>query len=83
VASAWVDAECLRSLILAEADVPGSRRLVDRDVLLHGAEAARSLLHAGELDEMCLQIIPVLLGQGRRLFDDFRVRSAEELHDRV
>jgi dihydrofolate reductase len=41
----------------------------DRDVLLHGAEAARALLQAGELDEMALQVIPVLLGQGRRLFD--------------
>ncbi len=42
----------------------------DRDVLLHGAEAARAVLDAGELDEMSLQIVPVLLGQGRRLFED-------------
>jgi dihydrofolate reductase len=42
----------------------------DRDVLLHGAEAARAVLAAGELDEMALQVVPVLLGQGRRLFDD-------------
>ncbi|WP_309133268.1 dihydrofolate reductase family protein [Brevibacterium sp.] len=41
----------------------------DRDVLLHGAEAARAFLAAGELDELSLQIVPVLLGQGRRLFD--------------
>ncbi|WP_053204151.1 dihydrofolate reductase family protein [Jiangella muralis] len=49
----------------------------DRDVLLHGAEAARALLHAGELDEMSLQIIPVLLGQGRRLFDDLPPQHVE------
>jgi dihydrofolate reductase len=42
----------------------------DRDVLLHGAEAARACLRAGVLDEMALQVVPVLLGQGRRLFDD-------------
>jgi dihydrofolate reductase len=42
----------------------------DRDVLLHGGEAARACLAAGVLDEMALQVVPVLLGQGRRLFDD-------------
>ena len=40
-----------------------------RDVLLHGAAAARACLQAGVLDEMALQVVPVLLGQGRRLFD--------------
>lgn len=49
----------------------------DRDVLLHGAEAARAVLHAGELDEMSLQIIPVLLGQGRRLFEDMPPQHIE------
>jgi dihydrofolate reductase len=42
----------------------------DRDVLLHGASAAQACLRAGVLDEMALVIVPVLLGQGRRLFDD-------------
>ncbi|MDD7969028.1 dihydrofolate reductase family protein [Actinomycetospora lemnae] len=42
----------------------------DRDVLLHGASAARACLAAGVLDEMALQVVPVLLGQGRRLFGD-------------
>ena len=41
-----------------------------RDVLLHGAEAARACLRAGVLDEMALSVVPVLLGAGRRLFDD-------------
>jgi dihydrofolate reductase len=49
----------------------------DRDVLLHGAEAARSLLRAGELDEMALQIVPVLLGQGRRLFENIPPEHVE------
>ena len=49
----------------------------DRDILLHGAEAARAVLQAGELDEMALQVIPVLLGQGRRLFDDMPAEHVE------
>lgn len=49
----------------------------DRDILLHGAEAAQAFLRAGELDEMALQIIPVLLGQGRRLFDDMPPEHVE------
>jgi dihydrofolate reductase len=41
----------------------------DADVMVHGAGAAQALLRAGELDEMELHVVPVLLGQGRRLFD--------------
>ncbi len=41
-----------------------------RDILLHGAATAQACLRAGLLDEMALQVVPVLLGQGRRLFDD-------------
>ncbi|MGP4097822.1 dihydrofolate reductase family protein [Nonomuraea sp. KM90] len=41
-----------------------------RDILLHGAATARACLRAGLLDEMELRLIPVLLGQGRRLFED-------------
>jgi dihydrofolate reductase len=42
----------------------------DRDILLHGAAVAQECLRAGLLDEMELQLMPVLLGQGRRLFDN-------------
>jgi dihydrofolate reductase len=41
-----------------------------RDVMLHGASAAQAVLRAGLLDELELHLVPVLLGQGRRLFDD-------------
>ena len=40
-----------------------------RDVLLHGAATAQECLRAGLLDVMELQLMPVLLGQGRRLFE--------------
>lgn len=39
------------------------------DVMVHGAGAGQALLRAGELDELELHVVPVLLGHGRRLFD--------------
>ena len=33
------------------------------------AGAAQALLRAGQLDEMEIHLVPVLLGEGRRLFD--------------
>ncbi|MFB4301638.1 dihydrofolate reductase family protein [Actinomadura sp. NTSP31] len=42
----------------------------DGDVMVHGAGAAQALLRAGQLDELELHVVPVLLGQGRRLFGD-------------
>ncbi len=41
----------------------------DRAVMVHGAGAAQSLLRAGQLDEMEIHLVPVLLGAGRRLFE--------------
>jgi dihydrofolate reductase len=40
-----------------------------KDVLVHGAGTAQLALAASVLDELELHVIPVLLGQGRRLFD--------------
>jgi dihydrofolate reductase len=42
----------------------------DKDVLVHGALTARLALAAGVLDELQIHLVPVLLGQGRRLFED-------------
>ena len=42
----------------------------DKNVLVHGAGTAQLALAAGVLDEIELHVIPVLLGQGRRLFDE-------------
>jgi dihydrofolate reductase len=49
----------------------------DRDVMMHGASAAQALLRAGLLDEVELQTVPVLLGQGRRLFEDLPPEHVE------
>ncbi|MET9022632.1 dihydrofolate reductase family protein [Actinopolymorpha sp. NPDC004070] len=40
----------------------------DRAVMVHGAGAAQALLRAGQLDELEIHLVPVLLGAGRRLF---------------
>jgi dihydrofolate reductase len=48
-----------------------------RDILLHGAATAQECLRAGLLDEMELQLMPVLLGQGRRLFEDMPAEHIE------
>lgn len=42
----------------------------DRAVMVHGAGAAQALLRAGQLDELEIHLISVILGEGRRLFDD-------------
>jgi dihydrofolate reductase len=49
----------------------------DRNVLVHGAGTAQLALAAGVLDELEIHLIPVLLGQGRRLFDNLRPEHIE------
>jgi dihydrofolate reductase len=47
----------------------------DGDVAVAGAGAGQALLRAGEVDELELHVVPVLLGQGRRLFDHLPARA--------
>ena len=49
----------------------------DRDVMLHGAYTAQEALKAGVLDSIEIQLRPVLLGQGRRLFDGLPAEHIE------
>ncbi len=42
----------------------------DRNVLVHGIGTSRLALAAGVLDELEIHVVPVLLGQGLRLFDE-------------
>lgn len=37
--------------------------------MVHGAGAGRALLEVGQLDEMEIHLVPVLLGSGRRMFE--------------
>ena len=49
----------------------------DKNVLVHGAAVTQLALAAGLLDEMELHVVPVLFGQGRRLFDGLEARQIE------
>jgi dihydrofolate reductase len=55
----------------------------DRTVLVHGAAVAQLALQAGVLDEMELHVVPVLFGQGRRLFDNLDPDQIELERTRV
>lgn len=48
-----------------------------RNILLHGASAAQACLRAGLVDELELHVVPVLLGAGRRLFEDLPPEHVE------
>ena len=55
----------------------------DKNVLVHGAGTAQLALAAGVLDELEIHLIPVLLGQGRRLFDNLRPEHIELERTRI
>ena len=54
-----------------------------KDVLVHGAGVARLALAAGVLDELELHVVPVLFGQGRRLFDGLGAEQIELERTRI
>ena len=45
----------------------------EKNVMVHGAAVAQLALAAGLLDELEIHVIPVLLGEGRRLFGGQRL----------
>lgn len=51
----------------------------DRHVLVHGAYTAQRALEAGVLDELRISHVPVLFGDGRRLFDVLPARIELEI----
>jgi len=55
----------------------------DKNVLVHGAGTAQLALAAGVLDELEIHVIPVLLGQGRRLFDNLAPEHIELERTRI
>ena len=70
---------CVRS-------VPGSMTKEpagDKNVLVHGAGTAQLALAAGVLDEIELHVIPVLFGQGRRLFEGLAPEQIELERTRI
>jgi dihydrofolate reductase len=55
----------------------------DKNVLVHGAGTAQLALAAGVLDELEIHLIPVLFGQGRRLFENLRPEQIELERTRI
>jgi dihydrofolate reductase len=55
----------------------------DKNVLVHGAATAQLALAAGVLDEIELHVIPVLFGQGRRLFEGLAPEQIELERTRI
>lgn len=49
----------------------------ERNVLVHGAGVAQLALAAGVLDEIQIHLVPVLFGQGRRLFEHLGAEQIE------
>jgi len=55
----------------------------DKNVLVHGAGTAQLALAASVLDELELHVIPVLFGQGRRLFEGLAPEQIELQRTRI
>jgi dihydrofolate reductase len=55
----------------------------DKDVLVHGAAVTQLALPAGLLDELELHVVPVLFGQGRRLFEGLAPEQIELQRTRI
>jgi dihydrofolate reductase len=55
----------------------------EKNVLVHGAGTAQLALAAGVLDEIEIHLVPVLLGQGRRLFDNLGPEHIELERTRI
>src|SRR5215211_6867962 len=55
----------------------------DKNVMVQGAGTAHLAIAAGVLDELELHVIPVLFGQGRRLFEGLAAEQIELERTRV
>ncbi|HKH13169.1 MAG TPA: dihydrofolate reductase family protein [Solirubrobacterales bacterium] len=55
----------------------------DKNILVHGAAVAQLALAAGVLDEIELHVVPVLFGQGRRLFEGLDPEQIELERTRI
>ena len=55
----------------------------EKNVLVHGAATAQLALATGVLDEFEIHLVPVLFGQGRRLFDNLAPEQIELERTRI
>jgi len=62
---------------LAAAVRDAKRAAGDKNVLVHGSSIAQRALKAGLIDELEIHLIPVLMGDGRRLFEHLGAEQRE------
>jgi dihydrofolate reductase len=62
---------------LGDAMRDAKRAAAEKDVLVHGAGIAQRALSEGILDEIEIHLVPVLMGEGRRLFEHLGVEQRE------
>ena len=74
-AARWPGVHYVRDLEAAVRDAKHAAG--DKNVLIHGAGIAQRALTAGLLDELEIHLIPVLLGDGRRLFEHLGIERRE------
>jgi dihydrofolate reductase len=72
-ASAWPAVHYVSDLAAAVRDA--KQAAGEKDVLVHGASITQRALRAGLLDELHIHLVPVLLGEGRRLFEHLGVEQ--------
>lgn len=60
---------------LGTAMSEAKRAAAEKDVLVHGAGIAQRALPEGLLDEIEIHLVPVLMGDGRRLFEHLGVEQ--------
>lgn len=74
-AATWPGVRYVRDLDAAVRDAKDAAG--DKDVLVHGAGIAQRAINSGLLDQLELQLVPVLFGDGRKLFEHLGVQQRE------
>ena len=80
-AAGWPNVHYVSDLEAAMRDAKSAAG--EKDVLVHGAGIAQRALKAGILDELSIHLVPVLFGEGRRLFEHLGVEHRELERTRV
>jgi dihydrofolate reductase len=74
-AANWPLVHYVRDLAAAMRDA--KKAAGDKNVLVHGAGIAQRAIPAGLLDEISIHLIPVLFGDGRRLFEHLGIEQRQ------
>ena len=74
-AAGWPNVHYVSSLQTAVREA--KQAAGDNDVLVHGAGIAQRALRQGLLDEMSIHLVPILMGEGRPLFEHLGIEQRE------